>query len=204
MKIYELTTIELVPGAAVHHVTEPLQRQLGERSDHLLGVWTTEIGGVNDVVVLHRYEINDLAATTSNAFERASWFHPLSEMIVDIQADQFCLFPYVKDPEPGTYGPLYEMRSYLFRPGRLDELIESWREPLKLRVELSPAPLVMYATTGPLLKFVHIWPYADFADRAKVRQRSASDGIWPPKNGPSRLLKQDSSLLTPTPFSPMK
>lgn len=91
MKIYELTTIELVPGA-VHHVTEPLQRQLGERSDHLLGVWTTEIGGVNDVVVLHRYEINDLAATTSNAFERASWFHPLSEMIVDIQAYQFCLF----------------------------------------------------------------------------------------------------------------
>ena len=203
VNIYELTTIELAPGA-VHRVTELLQAQLGGRSNHLLGVWTTEIGQVNNVVVLHRYESDDLTAATSNAFKRASWLHPLSEVIVDIQTDQFRLFPYVTDPAPGTYGPLYEMRSYLFRPGRLDELIESWREPLKQRVELSLAPLVMYAITGPLLKFVHIWPYADFAERARVRQRSVSDGIWPPKNGPSRLLKQESSLLTPTAFSPMK
>jgi hypothetical protein len=203
LKIYELTTVELAPGS-VHRATDLLQSQLGERADRLLGFWTTEIGNVNEVIVLHRYDSTDHDAATTNAFERSSWLHPISGLIVDIHAEQFRLFPYVTDPEPGSYGALYEMRSYLFRPGLLDELIESWREPLKLRVKLSPAPLVMYATTGPLLKFVHIWTYADYAERSQVRQRGGAEGIWPPKNGPARLLKQSSSLIIPASFSPMK
>jgi hypothetical protein len=51
--------------------------------------------------------------------------------------------------------------------------------------------------------FVHIWAYADAAERQRIRKRVREMGVWPPKSSPEIVtLEQRNALVVPTWFSP--
>ena len=66
----------------------------------------------------------------------------------------------------------------------------------------------LVAETGDVNSYVHIWVYEDFADRAKKRAALFKDREWLiylEKNAAAGyLLKQESNLMSPAPFAPIK
>src|SRR5688500_6708435 len=106
----------------------------------------------------------------------------------------------MRDIEAGAHGGVYELRSYLLKPGTTQETIDIWAEALPRRAELSKPLGDFYAVGGALQKFIHIWPYDSADHRQRTRDRAVAEGVWPPKGGAARLLHQENSLLIRHPF----
>jgi len=101
---------------------------------------------------------------------------------------------------PRPLGTLYEMRTYTFAPGTMPEVLSAWEAVVARRLALSPLVLAARTDTGPLNQLVHIWAYQDFDERERVRQTAREQG-WPPRTSP---LRQQSHILQPTAFSPLR
>ena len=86
----------------------------------------------------------------------------------------------------------------------LPPTIEAWRKSVPGRLPLSPVLAAMTSVTGAVTRFMHIWPYKSFDERARLRDKAVADGVWPPPGGPSHLLSQQVDIYLPAPFSPMR
>jgi hypothetical protein len=65
--------------------------------------------------------------------------------------------------------------------------------------------IAMQTDAGVLNKYVHIWAYESFEQRAKVRADMIKKGLWPPKNSPKGGLRfQENKLCLAAPFSPLR
>ena len=71
------------------------------------------------------------------------------------------------------------------------------------RVSLSPLLAAMHSITGTVTRFMHIWPYADLNERARLRAKAVADGLWPPPGGPDHLAMMQSDIYFPADFSPI-
>lgn len=105
---------------------------------------------------------------------------------------------------------LIDHRTYTLRPGTLRKQVELYEQyglvPQKRHFGEPLAWLV--AETGDVNSYVHIWVYDDFADRAKKCAALFKDPEWLvyiEKTGAAGyLLKQESKLMTPAHFAPVK
>jgi len=62
----------------------------------------------------------------------------------------------------------------------------------------------MYPELGGLNKWCHIWPYASFAERDRVRGEARQANAWPPQRAwRQSMVKQENKVLIPAAFSPM-
>lgn len=103
---------------------------------------------------------------------------------------------------------IYEMRTYRMKVGAVpaylklvaDEGIEVQKDHL--------GQLVGYFSSeiGPLNEIVHVWAYADLADRSERRARLAADPRWQEFLPKIQALidTMDSKILLPTAFSPLR
>jgi hypothetical protein len=57
-----------------------------------------------------------------------------------------------------------------------------------------------------LNQIVHLWGYADLADRTRRRAELAADPAWADylKNQPPVIISQETRILTPASFSAIK
>jgi hypothetical protein len=69
---------------------------------------------------------------------------------------------------------------------------------------VSPLLAAMTSLTGTVIRFMHIWPYKSFDERARLRDKAVADRVWPPPGGPSHLVSQQVDIYLPAPFSPMR
>jgi hypothetical protein len=101
---------------------------------------------------------------------------------------------------------LYDVRRYVCRPGTIRQHLdlyaaEGW--PVQTRHLGQP---VFYAVTetGNVNSYLHIWGYADAADRAAKRAALQADPGWQGYLRKSAelgaLLSQENSLMTDAPF----
>ena len=72
------------------------------------------------------------------------------------------------------------------------------------RSTVSPLLAAMTSVTGAVTRFMHMWPYKSFDERARLREKAIADGLWPPPGGPGHLLSQQVDIYLPAAFSPMK
>jgi len=98
-------------------------------------------------------------------------------------------------------GNVYEMRVYTFEPGSIPEVIDSWTKAIPYREEFSPLAAAMYTELGALNRWMHIWPYKDLNDRARVRSEASKSPHWP--TGAGVRIKQENKIMVPAAFSPM-
>lgn len=200
--LYELTTAEVRPGtlgSAMQRIGDTVRQD--RTASRLLGCWTTEIGQVNEIVAL-----SGAPDAVSVGDAVAGHWLPVSitEFLVNARLEHLRLFPFLPDIEPGSYGGVYELRSYVMKPGTTQETIDRWEKALPARTERSKILGAFYAVTGPLQKFVHIWPYDSADHRQRTRDEAVAAGVWPPKGGAERLLHMQNSLLLPASFSPLR
>src|SRR2546428_10204933 len=76
---------------------------------------------------------------------------------------------------------IYEIRTYQIKPGSLGEVEKRFGAAYESRKKYSPLAAFLHTEIGPLNEIIHIWPYQDAADRARVRAESSKDPNWPPK-----------------------
>jgi len=96
---------------------------------------------------------------------------------------------------------IFEMRTYLLRPGAVPLLEEAFGKALPARAKLSRLGGFWRTEVGTLNQVIHVWPYQDAGERARIRADAVKRGIWPPNNGDT-LVEQETKILHPAPFSP--
>jgi hypothetical protein len=96
---------------------------------------------------------------------------------------------------------IIDHRTYELQPGRL-------RDFLALYEKEHLGHLIGYFSTevGNVNEIVHIWGYADLADRTKRRAAMAADPAWQAYLQKSRefMKTMNNKILVPTSFSPTK
>lgn len=101
---------------------------------------------------------------------------------------------------------LYDHRTYICRPGTIKKHLALYAaHGYAAQLRNLGTPLMFAQTeTGDVNSFVHIWPYADAADRAERRARLMADPDWQTYLAKSAeagyLVSQINKLMVPPPF----
>jgi hypothetical protein len=202
--IYEMRTFDLKPGmgpefAARYAAALPQRTKISP----LGAFWSTEIGPLNQVVVVWPYA--DMAEREHARAEAATagiWPPPVAELV--LREDTWILnpAPFMRPLQPAQLGNVYEMRMYTVQVGQMSELVRRWGDVIAEREALSPLAAGWYTDLGPLSIWIHVWPYKDLAERARVRATAGQLKNWPP---PARELytHQENKILVPAEFSPL-
>ncbi|WP_434287776.1 NIPSNAP family protein [Celeribacter sp. SCSIO 80788] len=203
MSYYEIATLKTVIFGA-GKASEGLQNWLSAGKGTLLGAFGTDIGNLNEVYVLRSFESLD---EMMGERERAVMSdNPMGcmEHLVDLRFDSYKPFDFLPPVTPGTYGPVYEFRTYKAKLNGVSVTQDKWREAIPARSEYSPLTVAMWGLDGSP-RVTQIWPYASLEARAKARSQSVADGKWPAKGGPDWLTPEmTSAIAMPLPFSPLK
>jgi hypothetical protein len=96
---------------------------------------------------------------------------------------------------------IYEIRTYTLAPGTIVEAEKRFGEGYKVREQYSKLAGFFRSDIGPLNEMIHIWPYADFAERARIRAEAAKEAAWPP-NTAEFVVNQKVEIVLPFPFVP--
>jgi hypothetical protein len=205
---YELATLSLPMGtaAAAGAAVQSATTAAGAGGE-LLGCWFTDIGRLNQMIVMRGF--GDLAALEAERRRTQQSASPLGcgEIASAIEFASYRGFPWMKPVRPsaesGIRGPVYEIRTYGFKPGGVQPTIDLWEQAVPAREKLSPCVVAMVALDGPP-RFTNIWAYPDIAARSRARADAVAQGIWPPKGGPGWLTSDmHSTIALATPVSPL-
>ena len=206
---YELATMTLPFGTAGNAATQVQAfSSAPDAKGELLGCWFTDIGVLNQMVVLRGFaSLADLQAERDRTQKSSSPFG-CGDIYQSLEQHSYQGFPWMKPVRPsaesGISGPVYEIRTYGIKPGGVQPTIDLWEQYVPPREKLSPCVVAMVALDGPL-RFTNIWAYPTLDARAAARADAVAQGIWPPKGGPAHLTTaMVSTIALPSAVSPWK
>jgi hypothetical protein len=207
--IYEMRTYTLRPGGVSEFEERFAERKPYREKHSALGAfWHTEFGPLNQVIHVWPYEDLKHREQVRAAMARdpdLQRLRPTPGLLVGQETEIYLPASFMR-PLGGdqSLGSIYEMRTYTFLPGVMNQLVEAWSEAIAAREKYSPLAAGMYTELGGLNKWCHIWPYASFADRDRVRDEARRAGGWPPQGAwRQSMVKQENKVLIPATFSPM-
>ena len=206
---YELATMTLPFGTAGQAATNVQAFTTApEAGGELLGCWFTDIGQLNQMIVLRGFaDLGALQAERARTQKSANPFG-CGAIFQSLEQHSYQGFPWMKPVRPsaesGTSGPVYEIRTYGIKTGGVQPTIDLWEQYVPPREALSPCVVAMVALDGPL-RFTNIWAYPTLDARSKARSDAVAQGIWPPNGGPAHLTtNMVSTIALPTAVSPLK
>ncbi|MCL6233162.1 NIPSNAP family protein [Acinetobacter amyesii] len=205
MKLYQLINITIKMGTA-GSVANGIQDYYtnADAQAKLLGVWFSDIGQLNQIVVLISFASQQaLDAEKARLFAQENVFAN-AENIIKFSVENFAGFDFLPEVELGEFGPVYEIRTYELKHGGVPHVLNAWNNAVPERTQYSKLTIAMYALDGTP-RIVSIWPYKSLNERSEIRAKSVADGIWPPKGGPQWLTHEMQSMIAlPTAISPLK
>ena len=203
--IYEMRTYTFAPG----NVAE-FERGFGEAIPHrskyspLGAFWKTEFGPLNQAIHVWPYEsLQARQDIRGEAMKDDNWPPKHKADLLNQEAEILIPAPFMRDWDgEQELGNVYEMRTYTYKPGSINTVIERWADAITHREKYSPLAACWYTELGGLNKWIHVWPYASLEERDRVRAEASKDPNWP---APTRemLIRQEVKILTPASFSPM-
>jgi len=199
---YDVTIITVRPGTH-----PPALAVLGKTladDKELLACWYSDIGAVNRILLIRRSPTAAASLDSRLALLQSSSPFGIGEFIIAMEMDTYAAFDFMPPMRPGDFGPCYEVRTYRLKPDGLAPTMELWRKAVPGRSKVSPLLAAMTAVTGEVTRFMHIWPYRSFDERARLRDNAVADGVWPPPGGPGHLISQQVDIYLPAAFSPMR
>jgi hypothetical protein len=199
---YDVTIVTVRPGT--HPQALAILGKTLADDPALLACWYSDIGAVNQILLIR--QAGDIGPALDARLALLKSRNPLGigEFITAAAMDIFVAFDFISPLRAGVFGPCYEVRTYLLRPDGLTPTVELWRKAVPGRSTVSPVLAAMTSVTGAVTRFMHIWPYKSFDERARLRDKAVADGVWPPPGGPGYLLSQQVDIYLPAGFSPMK
>jgi hypothetical protein len=199
---YDVTIVTVRPGTHPQALAI-LGNSLGG-DPGLLACWYSDIGAVNQILMIRNAENAAASIDARSAALKSTNPFGIGEYIAAMAMDTYVAFDFIPPLRPGQFGPCYEVRAYVLKPGGLAPTIELWRKAVPGRMTVSPVLAAMTSVTGAVTRFLHIWPYRSFDERARLRDKAVADGVWPPPGGPGHLASQQVDIYLPAPFSPLR
>lgn len=203
MSFYELATLDTVIFGA-GKASAGIEAWVAAGQGRLCGAWGTDIGTLNRVFVLRAFD--SLAAMMEERERALRSDNPFgcTEHLMRLNMESYRALDFLPPVEPGSFGPIYEFRTYRTRINGIMPTMAKWAEAVPPREAYSKLTLAMYGLDGEP-RLTQIWPYASLAARSEARGRSVTDGKWPPKGGPDWLTPDmTSQIALPLAFSPLK
>jgi succinate dehydrogenase/fumarate reductase flavoprotein subunit len=206
---YELATMTLPFGTAGQAATNvQAYASSADAQGELLGCWFTDIGQLNQMVVLRGFATLDALRFERERTQKSTSPFGCGEIFQSLEQHSYQGFPWMKPVRPsaesGITGPVYEIRTYGIKTGGVQPTIDLWEQYVPARDKLSPCVVAMVALDGPL-RFTNIWAYDSLNARSQIRGEAVAQGIWPPKGGPAHLTtNMVSTIAMPTAVSPLK
>jgi hypothetical protein len=203
MQYYEIATLTVGLGTG-GRAGEAAASFAASGGGRLLGIFVTEIGRLNRMVVLRGFAtLEDLIGERQRTLQSVDPFG-CGSVVAAMEIDSYAPFPFMPPVEAGRRGPVYEFRTCHFRPGGLPATIAQWRAALPARERLSPCLIAMHTIHGAP-RFTQVWPYPDLAARGRARAGAVAAGVWPPGGAAARLtLETQSTIALPHPLSPLQ
>jgi hypothetical protein len=206
---YELATMTLPFGTAAQAATSVQAYSTSpDAKGELLGCWFTDIGQLNQMIVLRGFADLAMLQTERERTQKSADPFGCGAVFQSLEQHSYRGFPWMKPVRPsaesGITGPVYEIRTYGIKTGGVQPTIDLWAQYVPPREKLSPCVIAMVALDGPL-RFTNIWAYSSLDARSKARAVAVAQGIWPPKGGPAHLTtNMVSTIAMPTAVSPLK
>ena len=202
--IYEVRTYTMKPGT-VAEFEENFGKALPAREtvSPLGAFWHTDIGPLNQVIHVWPYESMEHREECRNT-RVEGWPPPNGGNILNMESEIWNPAEFMRPMGGGQeLGGVYEMRTYTYQPGSMNEVLKRWAAAVPHREEYSPLAAGMYSELGGLNKWMHVWPYKNLEERNKIRAQAGENPNWPP---PTRefLVRQENKMLIPASFSPMR
>ena len=210
--IYEMRTYTTLAGGVgvLLDANEKIGRPVrGDNYGVLEGYWFTEIGPLNKVVHLWRYdsmaERDRLRAELGKLPDWTGKYIPAIRPQLVKQEIRF--METIREPKrPARDGNLYEFRVYRLQPGKAGEWLAAAKDMLPAREKYSEC-VFMWAQQSPDPNEVcHLWAYPSFEARLQARAGAAGDPAFQKFAAFARpfTIEQTSTLLLPASFSPLK
>jgi hypothetical protein len=201
--ILEMLTYTVKPGT-VPRAVERFGAVLPRRTEisPLAAAFQSEVGPLNQVIMMWPYK--DLAQREScHAKKVEGWPPDMRELVVKLDVKILAPTSFSPEIESRKLGEIYEIREYTYAPGSLPLVCAAWDTQIAARQKYSSLVFAGEQKFGMQDVFVHIWAYADAAERQRIRKRVREMGVWPPKSSPEIVtLEQRNALVVPTWFSP--
>lgn len=203
MSYYELATLDTVIFGA-GKASPGIETWIAQGKGRLCGAWGTDIGTLNRVFVLRAFDgIQQMMEERERALRSDNPFG-CAEHLTALSMESYRALDFLPPVEAGSFGPVYEFRTYRTKVNGIVPTMEKWREAVPQREAYSKLTVAMYGLDGAP-RLAQIWPYESLAARSGARAKSVSDGKWPPKGGPDWLSPDmTSQIAMPLPFSPLK
>jgi hypothetical protein len=203
MSHYELATLDTVIFGA-GKAAAGIEAWVKAGSGRLCGAWSTDIGTLNRVFVLRTFDsLAEMMEERERALRSDDPFG-CTEFLTALSMESYRALDFMPPVEPGSFGPIYEFRTYRTKVNGIVPTMEKWRVAVPEREAYSKLTVAMYGLDGAP-RLTQIWPYPSLAARAEARARSVADGKWPPNGGPDWLSPDmTSQIAMPLPFSPLK
>lgn len=202
---YDLTTLTVRPGttpSALSRLKAWLDQ--GHLGGQLLACWFTELGALNQILLIRQYADASRIATDRDAVVRSANPYGIADLMTGATSDTYASFPFVSAMQPVDAGPVFEGRAYILKPDGLAKTMALWEAAVPNRSKLSPLLAALYSLSGSTPRFVHIWPYASLNARQTIRAEAVKASVWPPPGGPDQLLAQQADIFIAAPFSPIR
>ncbi|KAF9437066.1 hypothetical protein BGZ76_002084 [Entomortierella beljakovae] len=121
--------------------------------------------------------------------------------------NQMCLeFAFWKSRPPVDLGGIYEMRTYLLKPGHLLEWETNWRRGLECRRQFCEPVGAWFSQLGKLNYVHHMWNYPELETRKKTREQAWKVDGWAETvyNTVRLIERMEANILLPMDFSSLK
>ncbi|XP_029917236.1 protein NipSnap homolog 3A [Myripristis murdjan] len=179
----------------------------------LIGYWSVEYGGLNQVFHIWKYDSYSQRAGVRAALSQdAQWISEYISKAMPMLTSQdnevVYLVPWSQIKPPPQEGGVYELVSFQMRPGGP----AVWGEAFRAAVSSHDAPGygslvgVFHSEVGHLNRVHALWWYESPDQRAAVRHKSHSDArvVAAVRESVSFLESQSNKLMFPCLFSPLK
>ncbi|KAJ1555381.1 Nipsnap [Cladochytrium tenue] len=157
-------------------VTEHYPRITNDKNlkRELVGSWYTEVGPLDQAVHIWQYnnypgyhETNELLAK-DEIYQR--FMRDLRPMLRSRENHMMQEFDFWVGSEPSTRGSIYELRSYVLKPGRLMEWKNEWKKGLEARRKFMEPVGAWFSQLGDLQMVHHMWAFPDLQARKEMRE----------------------------------
>ena len=200
--IYEVRTYTLKPGT-VAEFEENFGKALPNRAkvSPLGAFFHSDIGPLNQVIHIWPYESMEHREECRNT-KVEGWPPPNGGNLLNMESEIWNPAEFMRPMSDQALGGIYEMRTYTYQPGTMNEVLKRWAAAIPHREVYSPLAAGMYSELGGLNRWMHVWPYKDLAERDSVRAEAGKNEHWPPQTR-EFLSRQENKILIPASFSPM-
>ncbi|XP_063044124.1 protein NipSnap homolog 3A [Engraulis encrasicolus] len=212
---YELRTYCIHPhlnGAFLKLTNEKIH--LRTAHSQLIGYWSVEYGGLNQVFHIWKYDsYSGRAGVRAALAQDPSWIEQYISKAMAMLSSQdnmvTYLVPWVPEIQtPPKEGGVYELASFQMRPGGPAVWGAAFEAAVSAHANGGYAlPLGVFHNEFGDLNQVHVlWWYEGADQRAAIRHKAHQDPriVAAVRESASYLVSQKNKLMFPTPFSPLK